>query len=751
MGKIIVVVAATAGTALLVHYWFRKHQLEGAGLPLEECKRPTERPMVGAAGPIEDGNATLTGVGGAAAFAAAAVGSKPGWTVAHVARLRAIEGFLRRLAASRHGVKFLLTGSALTHVYIPASPRLQNDVDLMAMYTNDVREADGSVTEAMILEVCGSHDLGDSVLADDDGVAFDVATVTWVTTWEETGRPGARFSIPFSLDGDHAAAGHVLSLDVAFDEAIVPGPVTVEYPSTFGLPTFCLQAIPPELLVAWKLHGLWEKEPTKGYSAGTTQGYWRPKDLYDLYLFAVYGMHMLQPHDLGRAVETAFASRGTSVDNIAKLVEKTFGESTNSNRNWQRFRRKLLKLLDLEQREGGSNANGTRADGFPAAAVDGGVADPKAAWPSTLARVPPGLNEVKDAVAQLARVVLTSLGYQEPSLLGGGLFRPSLLRDIEERIAESRDRLVERQDSSGVNGGPLPAQASTALTPELFFMSCGLKHAQGTFELVRRCLAEWDDQLKLSSYKPPADILNPPGLADGSVTPKAAVETLARHCRNVIGQPCVVSASFFEPDNEPGLAIALNFSNVEAVKCFSRSHKGDAGTLHAFVGYAAADSDDVHILDGYLEGTIVSPAGDAAAEEPAWTRCFVPDGYKKTLAEMKRQTFIVSPHNKPFVELAALLRSLAYEGCLSVDKATRGLFEVHITVKTPSEASGGVARFQTACDKFGVKAVFIQNDTGESPRQLMTASYHSGTLQEVCHGARDRMYCVKFTSLSIVR
>ena len=44
---------------------------------------------------------------------------------------------------------------------------------------------------------------------------------------------------------------------------------------------------------------------------------------------------------------------------------------------------------------------------------------------------------------------------------------------------------------------------------------------------------------------------------------------------------------------------------------------------------------------------------------------------------------------------------------------------------------GGVGSFTEACQKLKVKAVLIANEGGKCPTQLMTASYHHGTLREL--------------------
>ena len=95
--------------------------------------------------------------------------------------------------------------------------------------------------------------------------------------------------------------------------------------------------------------------------------------------------------------------------------------------------------------------------------------------------------------------------------------------------------------------------------------------------------------------------------------------------------------------------------------------------------HGATHRTSAQVFDGALEGHIVFPVrGDEAY---GWNRCFAPDGYGQTLGEMAASGFAVLPSNKALLELCAHLRSSAY-GCLAEN---RGIFEVHITVTTPTE------------------------------------------------------------------
>lgn len=96
-----------------------------------------------------------------------------------------------------------------------------------------------------------------------------------------------------------------------------------------------------------------------------------------------------------------------------------------------------------------------------------------------------------------------------------------------------------------------------------------------------------------------------------------------------------------------------------------------------------------------------------------------PTGYSRTLSEMHDHKFLVNVRWKPYLELSYLLRNYSVEG----------LFEVHITVKNYSLEMQ--EKFKKTCSENACKAVLIELPYGEFSTQLMTSSYHRGSLKQV--------------------
>lgn len=62
-----------------------------------------------------------------------------------------------------------------------------------------------------------------------------------------------------------------------------------------------------------------------------------------------------------------------------------------------------------------------------------------------------------------------------------------------------------------------------------------------------------------------------------------------------------------------------------------------------------------------------------------------------------------------------------------------GIFEIHVTVENVDVESQ--EKFRNLCGELSCKAVMIELPSGQVPKQLMTASYHSGTLRTVIKDA----------------
>ncbi len=182
-----------------------------------------------------------------------------------------------------------------------------------------------------------------------------------------------------------------------------------------------------------------------------------------------------------------------------------------------------------------------------------------------------------------------------------------------------------------------------------------------------------------------------------------------------LGAPCFTENTglYLEGrDDQPGAHVKrllLEHGEAEVARRFA----GARGTARVVVAYTA-DGRDVRLFEGESEGAMArEPRGEGGY---GWDRLWVPDGYERTLAELAASKYLVNMRHAPFLALRALLRG---------DDDGAGVFEAHVTVRPCPPAA-----FAEACDRLGVKCLFIELPRGEEPVQPMTVSHHRGTLAE---------------------
>lgn len=145
----------------------------------------------------------------------------------------ALESFLDRLAQTRHAGTFVLKGGILLAVYGVRRPT--KDIDAEAIGALVTPEC----LERVVRDVAG-------VVAD-DGVVFDMASVTVREIRDGAQYPGLRMRLSASL------GGHQLSVawDISTGDPIIPPPQLVQVPRILGDPITML-GYAPESMVAEK-------------------------------------------------------------------------------------------------------------------------------------------------------------------------------------------------------------------------------------------------------------------------------------------------------------------------------------------------------------------------------------------------------------------------------------------------------------------------------------------------------------------
>ncbi|MBD3336011.1 MAG: nucleotidyl transferase AbiEii/AbiGii toxin family protein [Candidatus Eisenbacteria bacterium] len=149
-----------------------------------------------------------------------------------------MERFLLRLSVSPHGERFVLKGALMLATWEISLTRPASDIDLLGNVANDV---DQIVT--IVKEVCRQQ-------VEPDGLEFSADTVMGERNAEEAEYEGVRVR----FRGNLGTARVSMQIDVGFGDAVVPAPVTVDYPTLLGLPAPRVRAYTRESMIAEKFH-----------------------------------------------------------------------------------------------------------------------------------------------------------------------------------------------------------------------------------------------------------------------------------------------------------------------------------------------------------------------------------------------------------------------------------------------------------------------------------------------------------------
>ncbi len=213
----------------------------------------------------------------------------------------AAERFLYRLGRSAYRNQYVLKGAMLFALWGGAVYRPTRDLDFAGFGSS---KADDVI--AAFRAICATR-------VDDDGLAFDAATLTAKPIRDESEYQGVR--VRFRARLGTARIG--MQIDVGFGNAIEPPPHDVQYPTLLDAPAASIRAYPPEAVVAEKLHVL----VVQGERTS------RMKDLYDLYTLA--SQFRFDGATLARAVAATFERRKTNIDGAlrAALTPRFFSDA----------------------------------------------------------------------------------------------------------------------------------------------------------------------------------------------------------------------------------------------------------------------------------------------------------------------------------------------------------------------------------------------------------------------------------------
>lgn len=228
----------------------------------------------------------------------------------------ASERFLYRLARSRHAERFVLKGGFLLLAWFGESFRPTRDTDLLGF-----GDLGAEALLATFREICREP-------VEPDGLSFDEASVRVAPIREDDLYGGQRVQLLARL----GPARLSLQVDVGIGDAVVPAPISLEYPGLLAFPAPRLRAYRPETVVAEKAHALVELGARNS----------RLRDFFDLHLIA--SKTVFEAHELSEAIDATFARRGTPLPAEVPLgLTSAFCELEGKRAQWTAFARRIRR------------------------------------------------------------------------------------------------------------------------------------------------------------------------------------------------------------------------------------------------------------------------------------------------------------------------------------------------------------------------------------------------------------------------
>lgn len=231
------------------------------------------------------------------------------------------ERLLYRLSQSRFRERFLLKGGALLYAHEQFRARPSLDIDFLG----DRIDRDKEYVRETFREIC-------DIPCDEDGITFDVTSLTAEEITENKVYHGIRLHVPARLD----TIRQIISMDIGFGDVITPQPEELDYPVLLaGVPSVCVMAYSLETVVAEKFQAMIDLGEQNS----------RMKDFFDVYRILSSGK--LDERLLQLAIAATFSNRRTTYIPGHPLFRTEFASDPARIALWKGFLRKIKYQHDL--------------------------------------------------------------------------------------------------------------------------------------------------------------------------------------------------------------------------------------------------------------------------------------------------------------------------------------------------------------------------------------------------------------------
>lgn len=228
----------------------------------------------------------------------------------------AMEKFLLRMSKSDYAEEFVLKGALMLRAEGIGETRPTRDIDLHSDHGKEIEEL-----EKMISNCC-------RVNVEEDGLLFDPEGVKGEEIRDQQAYQGVRLKVRGGL----GTARILIQIDIGFGDAIVPGPLWIEYPVILEGEKPKLKGYTLESAIAEKFEAMVSLDMANS----------RMKDFYDIYFLITH--RTFDEPNIQRAIEETFKRRKTKLpeEKPVALTEAFFTDKDKLNQ-WKAFSEKLAE------------------------------------------------------------------------------------------------------------------------------------------------------------------------------------------------------------------------------------------------------------------------------------------------------------------------------------------------------------------------------------------------------------------------
>jgi len=221
------------------------------------------------------------------------------------------ERLLYRLSMSKYRDNFILKGGLFLYSQTGFKTRPTRDADFLV---NRIQNDENKMLQ-VFKDIC-------NVEVEDDGINFDVNSITVETLKEDADYHGIRIGITAYLEKSRTK----VQIDMGFNDAVVPQPQEIEYPVLIeDMPRPSIRAYTLESAVAEKFEAMISLSVINS----------RLKDFFDVY--TLLSSRNFDGRVLWEAVNETFQKRGTDIKRNHEVFSEQFKYDANRLKQWGAF------------------------------------------------------------------------------------------------------------------------------------------------------------------------------------------------------------------------------------------------------------------------------------------------------------------------------------------------------------------------------------------------------------------------------